>query len=171
MSVKLYKHECVILGLCEIFYHKQYTQLTRNAIQNMLYLLSRKNVRVKAYSYVCSVNGPYSAELDADLIELDEKRELIVDFYDSELTVHAVSATYLAAAECVREMLQFDKAQNVMTWAEMLATLSCLTANEQVNGNSVVVCNQYVMTHANADYEAVKRAWQLLEDAKMTFMQ
>jgi hypothetical protein len=133
----------------------------------MLYLLSRKDIRVKSYAYVCSVDGPYSAELDADLAELDEKRDLVVDFYDSELTVHAVSATYLAAAECVREMLQFDKAQDVITWAEMLATLSCLA--EQAHGNFVVVCNQYVMVHGNADYEVVKRAWQLLDEAKMTF--
>ena len=73
MKVKLAKHERAILGLCEIFYRQQYTKLKHDAVRNMLYLLYRKGVHVKSYPYVCDTNGPCSAELEADLKELDSK--------------------------------------------------------------------------------------------------
>ena len=170
MKVKLAKHERAILGLCEIFYRQQYTKLKHDAIQNMLYLLYRKGIHVKSYLYLCNTKGPHSAELEADLKALDAKQDLIMDFYDAELTIHAVSAAYLAAAECIREVLQFENESDIIAWAAMLAALSCLAEHESTGNNSIVVCNRYIIMKPNADYESVKRAWQVLDNAKMTFL-
>ena len=169
MKVKLAKHERAILGLCEIFYRQQYTKLKHDAVRNMLYLLYRKGIHVKSYPYVCDTNGPCSAELEADLKELDMKQDLIMDFYEADLTVHAVPAAYLAAAECMREVLRCDDESDVIAWTAMLAMLSCLAEHEVGNENSIIVCNRYIMMKPHAEYESVKRAWQVLEDAKMTF--
>ena len=170
MKTKLTRTERKILGLCEVFYHKHYTQLKHNAVHWMLYLLYRKNVSVGQYSYIESSDGPYSADLEADLNILDEKQEDIMDFYDAELTIHAVPAAYLGSADCIREMLDLKHHDNVVAWVDMLAYLSFMAASETGGGTRIIICNRYMMLKPNADYEPVKEAWQVLDSAGMTFV-
>lgn len=169
MKVRLTRTERSILGLCEVFYHMQYVKLKHNAVHWMFYLLSRKGMPFGRYHYVEVANCPYSAELEADLKALDEKQDDIMDFYDAELTVHAVPATYLATAECVREVLEFDYVSNVLDWVETLASLSFMAEHDFGSKNKVVLCNRYIMMMPKVEYTTVKNAWRVLENAKMTF--
>ena len=168
MKTSLKRHEKAILGMCEVFYHRQYTLLKHRSIHWMIYLLSRKNVSLKPYRFVWGQDGPVSAELEADLQALDEKQNDIMDFYDADLTIHAVSATYLASAECVREILELEDASNLFSWVETLASLSFL-AESAVDETRIIVCNRYMMMKPNANYDDVQKAWAVLERAKMGF--
>lgn len=171
MKSDLTKTECLILGVCKVFYDKQYGQLPHKAIHCLLYLLSRKESRVIKYCWTWTQDGPYADELEIILEKLDLKQDAMMDFYEFDMMLHTVSAKYLSIVECLREMLYQTSHPDMVVWTEHLAAMSLLVAQENSACTETVLCNRYIMMKYNSDYTLVKDVYRTLDRAKLLFVE